>query len=182
MLRTASWRELTVNAIMERTELSRASFYVHFDDRIDVLRVVTAELAARLVAREDRVRWLAGEPGDLQTAAAAIDGIVEIAAQDGPLIGAIVEASFMEPELFAARAQVEEVLISSTATWIQAQMDAGVAQPADARALAEALLSMNMAVILRSFGGEERRDPVAVAAVLRRIWAGAIFGSEVDPG
>jgi AcrR family transcriptional regulator len=176
-LRERPWRELTVQGVMDRTTLSRASFYLHFDDRLDLLGQLAEDLAIRLADRPDRRRWLADPEGSLEVAREAIDGLVQIAVAEGPLIRALYEASHQEPGVEAAREALERRFADATQAWIEAQMEAGRAPAGDARLLAESLTMLTREAIVGWFGGAESEDPEAVAAVLLRQWGGAVFGS-----
>lgn len=176
-LRERPWRELTVQAVMDRTTLSRASFYMHFRDRLDLLEALAEGVAGRLADRADRRRWLADPDASIEAAREAIDGLLEIAVAEGPLIRALYEASYQEPGVEAARETLERRFAAATEAWIQAQMDAGRAPAGDARLLAESLTMLTRDAIVRWFGGGAPGDPEAVATLLLRHWAGAVFGT-----
>lgn len=174
------WRELTVQGVMDRTTLSRASFYLHFRDRLDLLGQLAEGVAGRLADRADRRRWLADPDASIETAREAIDGLVEIAVAEGPLIRALYEASYQEPGVEAGREALERRFAAATEAWIETQMKAGRAPAGDARLLAEGLTMLTRDAIVRWFGGGAAEDPEAVAAVLLRHWAGAVFGTTPD--
>ena len=48
------WREVTVQAIMERTDLARSAFYVHFKDRHDLALRVVDRIGAELLLEANR--------------------------------------------------------------------------------------------------------------------------------
>ena len=69
LLRERPFRELTVDEVMRRTELSRPSFYVYFRDRHHLVLRVVEHLGSELWTMSDR--WFEGTgPGDLRIRAA----------------------------------------------------------------------------------------------------------------
>src|SRR2546423_1701384 len=58
LLRERPFRELTVDEVMRRTDLSRPSFYVYFTDRHQLVLKVVEHLGAELFTMSDR--WLRG--------------------------------------------------------------------------------------------------------------------------
>jgi len=57
-LRERPFRELTVDEVMRRTDLSRPSFYVYFRDRHQLVLKVVEHLGGELFTMGDR--WLSG--------------------------------------------------------------------------------------------------------------------------
>ncbi len=57
-LRERPWREVTVQAIMERTDLARPAFYVHFRDRHELALRVVDRIRAELLVEANR--WFEG--------------------------------------------------------------------------------------------------------------------------
>ena len=58
LLRERPFRELTVDEVMRRTDLSRPSFYVYFRDRHHLVLRVVEHLGSELFTMSDR--WLRG--------------------------------------------------------------------------------------------------------------------------
>src|SRR5215211_1653038 len=74
LLRERPFRELTVDEVMRRTDLSRPSFYVYFRDRHHLVLRVVEHLGAELFQMSDR--WLRGNGDGPDLARQALDGIV----------------------------------------------------------------------------------------------------------
>src|SRR5256885_8575330 len=83
LLRERPFRELTVDEVMRRTDLSRPSFYVYFTDRHQLVLKVVEHLGAELFTMSDR--WLRGTGEGPELARAALDGIVAVYVQHGPV-------------------------------------------------------------------------------------------------
>src|SRR5919199_3905516 len=96
LLREHPLHEVSVSAIMERTTLSRKSFYVYFRDRYELLTRLFAPLRREL----DRANTLfLGRPvGDLITDAALRAVVGFFAGPNGALVRALHEASAYDEE------------------------------------------------------------------------------------
>src|SRR5919106_4019692 len=69
LLRERPFRELTVDELMRRTELSRPSFYVYFRDRHQLVLRVVEHLGGELFTMSER--WLRGSGNGPDLARAA---------------------------------------------------------------------------------------------------------------
>src|SRR3954469_17159713 len=81
LLRERPFRELTVDEVMRRTELSRPSFYVNVRDRHDLVLRVVERLGAGLYAMSERGYAWTG--GGREVAGEAIEGVVGVFANMG---------------------------------------------------------------------------------------------------
>src|SRR5215208_3350882 len=93
LLRERPLHAVNVSAIMERTTLSRKSFYVYFRDRYELLTRLFTPLRRRL--DEANAIFLTRPTGDLVAdTRASLEAIVRFFAGDGgPLVRALHEAS-----------------------------------------------------------------------------------------
>ena len=76
LLRERPFRELTVDEVMRRTDLSRPSFYVYFRDRHHLMLRVVEHLGGEL--RTMSPRWYTGAGDGPAQAREAMEGIVEV--------------------------------------------------------------------------------------------------------
>src|SRR5215208_4031028 len=76
LLRERPFRELTVDEVMRRTDLSRPSFYVYFRDRHHLVLKVVEHLGGELFTMSDR--WFKGEGEGPELAREAMEGFVEV--------------------------------------------------------------------------------------------------------
>src|SRR3954470_9940642 len=100
LLRERPFRELTVDEVMRRTDLSRPSFYVYFRDRHQLVLRVVEHLGGELFAMSER--WYTGAGDGPQLARDAIDGIAAVFAEHGPVLRALADAAVQDPEVEAA--------------------------------------------------------------------------------
>src|SRR5215208_7822552 len=79
LLRERPFRELTVDEVMRRTDLSRPSFYVYFRDRHHLVLRVVEHLGGELFTMSER--WIGGSGEPLILARNALEGIVAVFAE-----------------------------------------------------------------------------------------------------
>lgn len=174
-LREKPFRELTVDAVMARTGLSRPSFYVHFRDRHQlVLRLVEHIGDALFVQAE---RWLRGSGGAPEDEVrAAVGGVAKIYAEHGRVLGALSDASADDPVLRAMYSSLVERFVEATAEHLGQEIAAGRVRALDARETARALVWMNEAYLTASFGRDQAGVPVAtVVTTLTTIWLRVLY-------
>ena len=180
MLRERPFRELTVDEVMRRTDLSRPSFYVYFRDRHDLVLRVVERIGGELFAMSDR--WLAGG-GDGRTAAReAIEGIVRVFAEHGPVLRALADAATDDPRVEEAYVSLLDGFIAATAEHIDEEIAAGNVLPMDARESATALVWMMERYLQLSLGRPPLTAPETVADTLTTIWTRVLYGSEQTLG
>ena len=95
LLREKPFRELTVDDLMRRTGLSRPSFYVYFRDRHDLVLKVVEHIGGELFAMSER--WYAGTGDGPALVREAIDGVVGVFAEHGPVLRALADAAVGGP-------------------------------------------------------------------------------------
>ena len=179
------FREMTVEAIMVRTGLSRPAFYAYFRDRYDLLTRLLEGVGGLLFALD--WRWLSG------TAEGGSDGAREVLidalragsqtfVEYGPVLRAISDAAGND-------ARVEEVyryglierLIAAVAGRIARDVKAGVTPvDTDPEQAARALVLMTERYLLDAFGRTETHpSPMETEAIfdtLEGIWVRTLYG------
>jgi TetR/AcrR family transcriptional regulator, ethionamide resistance regulator len=174
-LRERPFRELTVDEVMRRTDLSRPSFYVYFRDRHHLVLRVVSYLESELFTMSDR--WFRGSGNGRESAREALDGIVEVFAEHGPVMRALADAAADDPRVEEAYGALVQRFVDATARHIEAEMAAGRVLPLDARETATALVWMNERYLVESLGREPYTSPQAVADTLLTIWTRVLYGS-----
>src|SRR4249920_585133 len=97
LLRERPFRELTVDEVMRRTELSRPSFYVYFRDRHELVLRVVEHLGGELFTMSER--WFAGSGDGATLAREAVEGIVAVYAEHGPVLLALSDAAVQDRDI-----------------------------------------------------------------------------------
>jgi len=172
-LRDRPFRDLTIDEVMDRTGLSRPSFYVYFRDRHHLALRLLEELAKQV--REDSDAWLQGSSEPPEDMRAAIAGTVTALAQHGSMMRAISDAATEDADVERAYRGVVESFIDDTAMRIERDVKAGRSASTDPAMLAAALVWMNERYLLQNPVPDTPEDRRRVTDELTRIWMCAIY-------
>jgi AcrR family transcriptional regulator len=172
--------EVTVQAIMARTTLSRKSFYVYFRDRADLF----ANLLMPLRADADAAlaRWRSAIE-NVEAGRAALRSAAILYQQHGPLLRALAQAATHDPEI----ARVWQAAIDQVVTVAEEQIEAtnrtGSHPPLEVEPTARALVTMNVHYLLDQLAGDPDADAGATVRTLSTIWERTIYlrSPEGDP-
>ena len=176
LLRERSFRELTVDEVMRRTDLSRPSFYVYFKDRHALILRVVEHLRGEL--RTMSQRWYTGSGDGPALAREAMEGIVEVYARQGPALRALADAATDDPEVELVYGGLVQSFIDVTTHHIEAEIEAGRVLPLDAAETATALVWMMERYLNRSLGRLPAKTPrETVAETLTTIWTRVLYSS-----
>jgi TetR/AcrR family transcriptional regulator, ethionamide resistance regulator len=175
LLRERPFRELTVDEVMRRTELSRPSFYVYFTDRHQLVLKVVEHLGGELFTMSDR--WLRGTGEGPDIAREALDGIVAVYVEHGPVMRALADAAADDRGVEQAYNALVQTFIDATARHIEEEIAAGRVLPVDARETATALVWMMERYLTLSLGREPLTPQQTVADTLATIWTRVLYGT-----
>jgi TetR/AcrR family transcriptional regulator, ethionamide resistance regulator len=159
---------VSVAAIMDRTTLSRKSFYVYFRDRADLIAALVRPLRVDADAALDRWR-LAEDP--VTAGRAALLSAAHTYRRHGAVLRAVFWASGDDPEVLAARS----ALIDPVVAVAKAIIDAADSSLADSDATAMALVTMNVHQLLTLTPDSTDRDLEAMVDTLATIWERAVY-------
>ncbi len=173
-LRERPWREVTVQAIMERTDLARSAFYVHFRDRHDLALRVVDRIREELLVEANR--WFEG-PGSREDLRAALEGVTAVYVEHGPVLKALSDASGSDAQVEVAYRELIQGFVDATERHIREEQAAGRAPGLDARETARALVWMVESYLLEALGGPPGVDPGTAVDALDRIWSATLYGS-----
>ena len=173
-LRERPFRELTVDEVMRRTDLSRPSFYVYFRDRHDLVLRVVQHIETELFTMSDR--WYKGEGDGATLVREALDGVVSVYGRHGPVLRALSDAATDDPGIEVVYGNLVQSFIDATAEHIEREVecrgDRGDRPAADrerARAPQRALLSRRCSVASR------RRRRAIACQTLAAIWTRTLY-------
>jgi TetR/AcrR family transcriptional regulator, ethionamide resistance regulator len=169
LLRERPYRELSVDAVMAQTGLSRTAFYRHFDDIPSLVLRLLADVGQELydVAERWRARALEDLPGSAHEAPTSI---VEFMQQHGRLIRAVADAAATDEMLEAGYRRFRDLFSDLIADGLVALAARQQLDIPDNQAMARALNLMNEAFLLDTFGREPLGDPNVALATLETIW------------
>jgi AcrR family transcriptional regulator len=172
LLRERPFRELTVDEVMRRTELSRPSFYVYFRDRHELVLRVVQHLFSEMVVPANA--WLEG--GGRDDLRDAFEGVTQVYAQYGHVLRALADAAADDPEVEGAYSQLVNGFIDLTAAKIDREIAAGNASDMDGKQIATALVWMGERYLYLSFGPESQVGQDAIARTVSSVWGRTIYG------
>jgi TetR/AcrR family transcriptional regulator, ethionamide resistance regulator len=174
-LRERPFRELTVDEVMRRTDLSRPSFYVYFTDRHQLVLKVVEHLGSELFTMSDR--WLRGTGEGPDKARDALDGIVAVYVEHGPVMRALADAAADDRGVEQAYSALVQSFVDATARHIEEEIAAGRVLRLDAYETAKALVWMMERYLVLSFGREPTTSQTTVADTLATIWTRVLYGT-----
>lgn len=173
-LRERPLRELTIDEVMDRTGLSRPSFYVYFRDRHDLVARLAQEISSELFAMAER--WLKGTGDPIDDARAALGGVVGVYAEHGAVMRALADAASEDDEMEKLYRSLTDRFIEATAKHIREELAAGRAEADDPDRTAAALVWMNERYLTEALAREPVDDPAKVAEALLAIWTRTLYG------
>jgi AcrR family transcriptional regulator len=157
--------EVTVLAIMERTTLSRKSFYVYFRDRSELIIALVQPLRAQADASLEH--WV-GAADPVQAGRAALRAAAALYRQHGTILRALFWASAEDPDLAAARRELTEPIIDTALRVISPI--AACRDPRRLRATVRALVTMNQHSMLALPADATDADLDQLVDTLATIW------------
>ena len=181
------FREMTVEAVMARTGLSRPAFYAYFRDRYDLVTRMLEGIGGLLFA-VDRRWFVGGEDGDREEARGVLTDALrrgsETFVRYGPVLRAIADAAsydYRVEEVY--RFGLVERLVGAVAARITRDVKTGVSpRDLDPEETARALVLMTERYLLDAFGRPEGRPSrdrtAAVVGSLEKIWLKTLYGPE----
>ena len=179
LLRERPSHEVTVMAIMERTTLSRKSFYVYFLDRHELIARLVEPLREEIDTLASEARATHSDPRD--QARALFLGVARVYTQHGQLLRALRESSGRDADAARAWRDFTDPPIAATAAVIRAQLKAGRARDLDANRTARALITMNLGCFFEQLIGNPRARPEPLVETLVEIWMRTIYGRPTRP-
>ena len=175
LLRERPFRELTVDEVMRRTDLSRPSFYVYFRDRHHLVLRVVEHIGGELFTVSDR--WDPGERDGRALVHTATEGIVAVFAEHGPVLRALADAAADDPDVELVYHRLVQSFIDVTARHIRREMAAGRVHALEPVETATALVWMMERYLILSLGREPLTPAPAVADTLATIWTRVLYGT-----
>ena len=174
LLRERPFRDLTVDELMRRTELSRPSFYVYFRDRHHlILRIVE-----RLGGEQQDIAnlWYGQEGSGPEQIREAVSGVVAVWERDGPVFHALADAAVDDPDVELAHRSIMDASIAATARHIETETEAGSMLPVDAWETARALSIMTDRYLIAVLGRNPTVAPDVVVDTISTIWIRTLYG------
>jgi len=162
---------------MERTGLSRPSFYVYFRDRHDLVLQVVQRLDLELAAGAER--WLGGSEDPMADALAAARGVVAVFAEHGPVFRAIADAAAYDDRVEQAYRGMIQGFIDAVAVQLRRDRRRRRLLPLDIDQASHALVWMIERYLTDVYGHGGEPDTDAVIDTVFEIFTRAVYRPEV---
>lgn len=181
LLREGPFHELSVDAVMQRTTLSRNAFYAYFADRYELLAKVVEPLGPKFDEAHDV--FLEGTGDLLVDGREALLRVARIFAEDGHLLSALQEASAYDANARTSWQSINEpqLVIEAFAGKIREETEAGEMVAIDPEETARALVGMDIHYFLHRVVGNPDVDVESLTDVLLTIWARTLLVSDPAP-
>lgn len=177
-LAEGDFNALTVDRLMQRTGMTRSSFYHYFDD-LDALVVGMLEQFERDI-RDSVDPWLKGEEDTADYRGAThrhLTRMFEVMYEHRPGARAVAQTADGESRVYTAwQDRVIDYFVALTADFIERQVTLGRSRVTDPARLAQALILMNDAVANANLRRIDPDPPELAAGVLADVWNAAIYG------
>ena len=174
LLRERPFRDLTVDEVMRRTDLSRPSFYVYFRDRHHLVLKVVERLTAESSEMADV--WYTAQGSGREVIREATAGVVDVFARHGAVLQALADAAADDLDVEAAYRGSLEYFIEATTRHIEREIEAGNMLACNPHETARALSIMNQRYLITVLGRNPLVDPDVVVDTITTIWIRTLYG------
>lgn len=171
------YNELTVELLMERTGMTRSSFYHYFGGLEEVALALFGRIEDDIAGAVDD--WLVGEPtGDpLEATTTHLVRLFGVWQRHANLMRAIQQAGARDAGAYERwRSRVVQGYIEKTTDFIRREVARGQCDAPDPAQLASALIWMNTAVATDHVTRPDPDPPDRVGRTLARVWNSSIYG------
>jgi AcrR family transcriptional regulator len=171
----ASFTELSVDRLATEAGLSRASFYIYFEDKGHLLRRLTGQVFSDLADAGERW-WSVAQRRDPRDVLAAMSGIVASYRQHQPLLVALNEMAGYDPQVGATYREV----LTAIAGRLTEVIEAGQAGGAMRRDLSAAITASSLTWMVeracqQNLPGRPPSYDAELAAAFTQIVWGALY-------
>lgn len=169
-------RDITVKMIMERTELSRPSFYIHFNSIPELIEERLGELEQEMI--KTAMAWLASTEDDPQILREALSGLVGVVFENGATFRAVAEAATLDARLAKTWGDFMARWDAAVAARIRTGQELGYFPDIDAERTAFALNRMDAAMLIEAFGRRPQMDPEPILESMLQIWTRTLYAAK----
>ncbi len=177
LLRDHDWALISVDQLMERTGMTRSSFYHYFKSVDEVAVALFARVEGEIRSAVDD--WLergVGEGDPEETAVDALTRMFDVWAEHIALMRAMEHAAGRSGAAYEQwREQVVEGYVAQTTAFIEREVAAGRSDVPDPPTLARALILMNVSAATDQALRRERFSAERLGRAIGRVWARAIY-------
>ncbi|MEI7889109.1 MAG: TetR/AcrR family transcriptional regulator [Actinomycetes bacterium] len=185
LLRSQPYREVSVESVMAKADLSRTIFYRHFDGMPSVALQLLTDLGGDVIELSSAFAHnaLAARSGldgpNSELIRDSLSQVVRFFTDQGPLVKAVADAAVEDEDLEAGYEGFIRHFSAETGNAIAGLVKAGITDVPDPQATAEALTAMNERYLLRTLGRHPQEDPAVVLNTIHAIWARTLFSESL---
>jgi AcrR family transcriptional regulator len=171
----ASFTELSVDRLATEAGISRASFYIYFQDKGDLLSRLTGQVFADLANAAD-LWWSVSRRRDPADVRAAMDGLVASYRRHQPLLVALSEMAAYDPLVGTTYREILTAIAGRLAAVIEeGQADGFIRPELSAATAASTLTWMAERTCQQNLPGRPESYDAEMAATLTQIVWGALY-------
>jgi AcrR family transcriptional regulator len=170
LVRSRSYSELSVDAVMREAGIGRTLFYRHFDDLGDLVQRASREAVEELLAAQTRV-WQTRPHDDPESVRSAFKEAVDVYQRHGPMLRAVAEAAAGDEQIRREYEEMRRRFDDFAAESLRGVVESPLADP---RETVHALNLMGENYLLDAFGREPRVSPETALETLTEIWLAVI--------
>jgi AcrR family transcriptional regulator len=171
----ASFTELSVDRLATEAGISRASFYIYFQDKGDLLSRLTGQVFADLADAAD-LWWSVSRRRDPADVRAAMDGLVASYRRHQPLLVALSEMAAYDPQVGTTYREILTAIAGRLAAVIEeGQADGFIRPELSAATAASTLTWMAERTCQQNLPGRPESYDAEMAATLTQIVWGALY-------
>ena len=170
------FRDLTVNALMTPTGMSRSAFYQYFKDLHDLMETLLDMLRDEVFAATGS--WFRGTGDPIALLNESLGGLVDVCYRLGPILRATDDAAATDERFEKAWNNFKKQFDDAVTARIEADQAQGLIPKFSARPVAIALNRLDAYTLIEAFGQKPRGEPEPVREALERIWISTLYGSK----
>lgn len=170
------YRDLSVNALMDRTGVSRPTFYQYFRDLQALMGSLLETLTGEILSASGA--WIDGSGDPVALLNEALGGLVDVCYERGPFLRAVADAATTDARLEASWKDFLRKFDDVVAARIEADQRLGLIRAFDARAVAVLTTRMDALTFIDAFGQHPRQEPEPIRQAIARVWVSTLYGPE----
>lgn len=170
------FRDMTVNALMATTSISRSAFYRYFEDVHALMKALLTRLESEIL--EGASPWLSDDGDPVALLYESLAAEVRICYRHGPFLKAVSDAAGTDASLEAGWNGLLDRFDEAVVERIAADQELGLIERFDPRPVATALNRVDASLYVRAFGQRPRGQPGPVLDAIVRVWMSTLYGQQ----
>ena len=170
------FRDMTVNALMATTSISRSAFYKYFDDVHALMQALLKRLESEIL--EGASPWLSDDGDPVALLYESLAAEVRICYRHGPFIKGVSDAAGSNAELEHEWNWFLDRFDDAVSERIAADQALGLIEAFEPRPVATALNRVDAALYVLKFGYRPRSQPGPILDSIARVWISTLYGHQ----